>query len=143
MPGGRLSPLRSSHKFEQAFCDTLDMAEDYKRAVGRNSQNMQRRSKSPLNQSINGYAVRAEPVNRTGHSGSKGIHGLKNSHYQNRQARGQHRGDDRMRHSYAGGSTMGGQGHLKCYFEELSSVLRCKLASFMLTVAEEEQNIEK
>ena len=38
---------------------------------------------------------------------------------------------------------MAGQGHLKCYFEGLSSVLRCKLASFMLTVAEEEQNIEK
>ena len=36
-----------------------------------------------------------------------------------------------------------GQGHAKCYYEELSSVVRSRLGDLMLTVAEEEQRIER
>ena len=34
-------------------------------------------------------------------------------------------------------------GHTKCYYEELSSVVRSRLGDLMLTVAEEEQRIER
>lgn len=37
----------------------------------------------------------------------------------------------------------GANGHSKCYFEEMTSVVRTKLAALMINVAEEEQNIER
>jgi hypothetical protein len=36
-----------------------------------------------------------------------------------------------------------GKGHSKCYYEELPSVVRASLADFLLTIAEEEQRIER
>ena len=40
-------------------------------------------------------------------------------------------------------SQNGKRGHAKCYYEELSSVVRSRLADLLITVAEEEQRIEK
>ena len=36
-----------------------------------------------------------------------------------------------------------GTGHMKCYYEEMSSVVRSKLAALFITVAEEEAGIER
>ena len=40
-------------------------------------------------------------------------------------------------------SQNGRRGHAKCYYEELSSVVRSRLADLLITVAEEEERIEK
>ena len=40
-------------------------------------------------------------------------------------------------------SQNGRAGHTKCYYEELSSVVRSRLADLLITVADEEQRIER